>query len=45
MRISPKSGMPVVVVSALAGVTDKLVAIAQLAEEGAPYDLESWPEY
>ena len=26
---------PVVVVSALAGVTDKLVAIAQLAEDGA----------
>jgi len=29
------SSAPVVVVSALAGVTDKLVAIAQLAEDGA----------
>jgi aspartokinase len=28
-------GPPVVVVSALAGVTDKLVAISRLAEEGA----------
>src|SRR4029079_7473915 len=32
---SPAVDAPVVVVSALAGVTDKLVAIAQLAEEGA----------
>src|SRR3954468_5499929 len=32
---APASDPPVVVVSALAGVTDKLVAIAQLAEEGA----------
>src|SRR3954471_10980080 len=35
MEKAPASEPPVVVVSALAGVTDKLVAIAQLAEEGA----------
>src|SRR5712691_1960554 len=36
IRSNPKvQGAPVVVVSALAGVTDTLVAIAQLAEEGA----------
>jgi aspartate kinase len=34
MQAQPKAGVPVVVVSALAGVTDKLVAIAQLAEDG-----------
>jgi aspartate kinase len=36
MQSNPKAtSAPVVVVSALAGVTDKLVAIAQLAEDGA----------
>jgi aspartate kinase len=35
LQVSPKSGVPVVVVSALAGVTDTLVAIAHLAEDGA----------
>jgi aspartate kinase len=35
MPKSAKAGAPVVVVSALAGVTDGLVAIAQLAEDGA----------
>jgi len=35
MQAHPDAGAPVVVVSALAGVTDKLVAIAQLAEDGA----------
>src|SRR5258706_15443724 len=36
IRSNPKAaGAPLVVVSALAGVTDTLVAIAQLAEEGA----------
>jgi aspartate kinase len=35
IRSNPKApGAPVVVVSALAGVTDALVAVAQLAEEG-----------
>src|SRR5262252_8329639 len=34
-QLNAKAGPPVVVVSALAGVTDKLVAIARLAEEGA----------
>src|SRR4051794_6234393 len=34
-QIAKDSQPPVVVVSALAGVTDKLIAIAQLAEEGA----------
>src|SRR5262245_19741653 len=34
IQANPRSGVPVVVVSALAGVTDKLVAIAQLAEDG-----------
>src|SRR5262252_504636 len=35
MQKSAKAGAPVLVVSALAGVTDKLVAIAESAEEGA----------
>ena len=34
-QIAKDAQPPVVVVSALAGVTDKLVAVAQLAEEGA----------
>src|SRR3954451_3604504 len=34
-QIAKDSQPPIVVVSALAGVTDKLIAIAQLAEEGA----------
>jgi len=34
MQAHPKAGPPVVVVSALAGVTERLVAIAELAEEG-----------
>ncbi len=35
IQASAKAGVPVVVVSALAGVTDALVAIARLAEDGA----------
>src|SRR5262245_30203231 len=35
IQAGAKSGVPVVVVSALAGVPDKLVAIAQRAEDGA----------
>src|SRR5436190_2684610 len=35
IQAQPAAGVPIVVVSALAGVTDKLVAIAQLAEAGA----------